>query len=385
MLLFTLVACNNGTPDDTAPPPVTDGCLPTEAGYANVEPILIEACGDCHGSEPLYGAPYSLVEGYADLVAGPPGERKTDAVLESLMNGTMPQGSTLEHNDLDTLVEWTSCGEQHAVHGPDLEANRPIWEAPPDPPEGTEPLDLLVPEQTVDVDDIDDYRNFNFTNLVDQDVVIHRIEPVIDEDRVLHHITLSQEGGFPYLYAWAPGTGAIQFPDGGIVLKPSDTLELQVHYNNGAGIENAKDNSGIRLWVSAEADTLYGMMSPSTWDMAIPPGEYREYTQQCTVSTDFEILAGLPHMHETGSTFKHVLTRSNGTQESLIELTGWDFERQYFYEIPVSVKSGDTLTMTCGYENTTNQTVHAGLGTADEMCFDFLVVTPAEAQVQCAW
>ena len=384
MLLLMLVACP-GTQEDSGPPPVTDSCLPIEAGYANVEPILIEACGDCHGTEPRYGAPYSLVDGYADLVAGPPGERKTDAMLDSLMAGTMPQGSTLEHNALDTLVEWTSCGEEHAVHGPDLEANRPIWEAPPEPPEGTEALDLLVPEQTIDVDDIDDYRDFTFSNLVDQDMVIHRIEPVIDEDRVLHHITLAQDAGFPYLYAWAPGTGPIQFPDGGMVLRPGDELALQLHYNNGAGLENAKDTSGVRLWISAEADVLYGMMSPSTWDMVVPPGEYREFTQTCTVSQDFEIVAGLPHMHEIGSTFKHVLTRNDGTQESLIELTGWDFERQYFYEIPVSVKSGDTLTMTCGYQNTTDQTVYAGLGTADEMCFDFLVVTPAAAQAQCAW
>ena len=119
MLLLMLVACP-GTQEDSGPPPVTDSCLPIEAGYANVEPILIEACGDCHGTEPRYGAPYSLVDGYADLVAGPPGERKTDAMLDSLMAGTMPQGSTLEHNALDTLVEWTSCGEEHAVHGPDL-------------------------------------------------------------------------------------------------------------------------------------------------------------------------------------------------------------------------------------------------------------------------
>ena len=68
MLLFILVACP-GTQEDSGPPPVADSCLPIEAGYANVEPILIEACGDCHGTEPRYGAPYSLVDGYEDLVA----------------------------------------------------------------------------------------------------------------------------------------------------------------------------------------------------------------------------------------------------------------------------------------------------------------------------
>ena len=44
----------------------------------------------------------------------------------------------------------------------------------------------------------------------------------------------------------------------------------------------------------------------------------------------------------------------------------------------------DQLRMRCGYDNPTNETVTAGLGTSDEMCFDFMVVTPAAAAAQCA-
>ena len=381
MTLLALLSCTDAAPtDDSAPVPV-DGCVPFEAGYANVEPILESECGSCHGVEPDFGAPYSLVDGYADLVAGTVGERKVDAVLAELLAGTMPQGGDLSHTDLDTLIGWSSCGVEHAPESSDLIVNREVWDAPDSPPEGAEALDLLVSDQSVGVNDIDDYRTFEFENLVDDSVYIRRIEPVIDESRVLHHITLTRGPGYPYLYAWAPGTNAIEFPDGGMVLGPGDKLNLEVHYNNGAGIEDAVDNSGLRLWISDEADVVYGMMSPQTWDMYIPAGETREFTAKCTATADFQIYAGMPHMHEVGSTFVHEVERADGTVENLVELSGWSFEQQHFYAMPMTINAGDKMRMTCGYDNTTDTAVQAGLGTSDEMCFDFLVVTPASASL----
>jgi hypothetical protein len=75
--------------------------------------------------------------------------------------------------------------------------------------------------------------------------------------------------------------------------------------------------------------------------------------------------------------------RADGSVENLIELSGWSFESQFFYEMPAQVRAGDQLVMTCGYFNDTDQVVVAGLATSDEMCFDFLVVTPASAEGQC--
>lgn len=385
LLLLAAAGCTRATDDTDDSTPVAD-CVPFEAAYdANAAAILETSCGSCHGATPEFGAPYSLVDGYADLLAGPEGERKVDAIVQVLLDGSMPPENSpqLSHNDLDTLMGWASCGLEHPDESDGLVASRDVWEAPADPPADATAVDLLVGDQVVDVDDIDDYRQFTFTNLVETTQFIRRIDPVVDETRVLHHITLTYGSGFPYLYAWAPGTGAIEFPDGGMAIEPGDSFIVEVHYNNGAGIPDAVDNSGVRMWVADPVGTEYGMASPNTWRMNIPPGESREYTHTCKATMDFDVHAGMPHMHEVGSTFSHTVERADGSIESLIELTGWSFEAQYFYEMPVHINEGDILRMTCGYVNDTDQTVVAGLGTSDEMCFDFLVVTPASAATQC--
>ena len=72
-----------------------------------------------------------------------------------------------------------------------------------------------------------------------EDRFIRRIEPLIDETRVVHHILVTIDRdrprddrddfkciGFPpgdgYVYAWGPGQEAIQFDDGGLRLGPGD-------------------------------------------------------------------------------------------------------------------------------------------------------------------
>lgn len=379
-LLALVAACTGGTDEPE--------CVPAASNYDDtIHPILEAKCGTCHGEEPQFGAPYSLVDGYDDLIAGSDGSRKVDRALDAVLSGRMPQesGEPLTHNELDTLVGWLSCGTEHADDPTGLVANRDVWEAPPSAPAGATPIELTAVNESVGLDAIDDYREFSFANIVQADQFIRRIEPIIDESRVLHHITLTRPQGFPFLYAWAPGTQAIEFPDGGIRLTPNQELKIQIHYNNGAGVEDAVDSSGVRLWVSDPTGTEYGMASPSTWNISVPPNSTQSVTQTCTATMDFTVVAGFPHMHEIGSTFNHDVIRSDGTVDNLINLTGWSFESQYFYEMDVDVRAGDRLEMTCGYDNPHDYTVRAGEGTTDEMCFDFLVVTPASAMTQCAF
>ena len=91
----------------------------------------------------------------------------------------------------------------------------------------------------------------------------------------------------------------------------------------------------------------------------------------------------MPHMHEIGDAYTHTLERMDGTTESIIDLSGWSFDLQFFYEYDVEVKAGDTLKLTCKYVNDQDFDVRAGQGTTDEMCFNFMYVTPATASLDC--
>ncbi len=406
-LLLALAACSGPDPvelDPTDDPtvvdtdvPVTDtedtdvlttpaGCVPTrEAFETNAMPAIERNCLECHGEPTQFGAPWSVLD-YDELVAGDAPDRKVDLMLERLLDRTMPPPTAglMPHADLDTLVGWASCGLVHPDPSVGLEASQPVWEAPPKPPAGTTAVNLSANGHFVDVDDIDAYEYFLFGNLVNQDVFVRRMEAVIDESRVVHHITLHHLVGYDYLYTWAPGTGAIEFPDGGIRLRPNDGLIMEIHYNNGAGIADVYDSSGIRLWVGDTTGTEWGMAAPSVYDLDIPAGSSGlENSDTCRATMDFEILAGMPHMHEIGSTLEHVIERQDGTEETLIELSGWSFEAQYFYEMPAQIQSGDRLRLTCTYDNPHAFDVGWGEGTSDEMCFNFIYVTPPAAAFQC--
>lgn len=375
-------------PVDTDTTPETDpthppACVPDAAAFElNARPVIERACGTCHGDPTDFGAPYSLLD-YQFLVTGP--ERPVDAMLEQLMAGTMPPSTQglMPHADLDTLVGWASCGLQHPDFSEGVQSSQPVWEAPADPPAGTTVINLSADNHPVDLDDIDDYQYFTFRNLTDDDVFIRRMNAVIDESRVVHHITLHYLLGYDYLYTWAPGTGAIEFPDGGLRLKRSDVLVMEVHYNNGAGIPDVLDSSGIQLWVGEPVGTEWGMASPGVWDLNATPNGLSSSTEDCHVTQDFRIIAGMPHMHEIGDSLEHIIIRQDGTEESLVEVTGWSFESQYFYEQDAEIHDGDTLRLTCTFDNPYDYEVNWGQGTSDEMCFNFIYVTPPSAAFQC--
>jgi len=158
-----------------------------------------------------------------------------------------------------------------------------------------------------------------------------------------------------------------------------DAFVLQIHYNNGAGAAGVRDSSGIRVYHDAPGGPEYALaeVGPGVFFSSIPAGGTRSSDATCQVNSDVELFATWPHMHEIGSAFDQSVTRT-GTNalESIVALTGWAFEAQLIYDTPMSLKVGDRIKTGCTWENYKNFTVSAGLGSADEMCFSFMYVTP---------
>ncbi len=372
-------------------------CVPDESTWhETIEPTVDTYCGDCHGDPPDHGAPYSLTD-YDALVDDSDGLRKVDAMAGELIDGRMPPPGypPLDHADLDTLVAWATCGEEHPDYGAELDASAPVWEAPEEAPEGLDYFDVTAENYEVGPDVVDDYRCFAIEVPVESDRFIRRIEPVIDDGRVLHHSLVSVDRSqnvspgsfscplFPpgdeFLYAWGPGQTALEFDDGGIRIGADDRIVLQLHYNNGAGFHNVTDSSGMRVFYDDPADTEYAMDEVEIMAIDIPPEATAEETTTCTVRHDVDLVATWPHMHEIGDEFEQVVHRQDGTTETVVELTGWHFEAQYLYHTPMSLEEGDELSITCRWDNPHDRSVRFGTGTEDEMCFSFMYFTPSYA------
>jgi hypothetical protein len=364
-------------------------------------PALSRACGDCHGSSPEYGAPYSFAD-YDFLVAGELGQRPVDRIIARLAEGDMPPAPfpAPSHNDFDTMVLWSSCGLQHPDYQLGLTSNAPVFLPSDEPPSATNTWEIRAGGFSVGEHVTNRYQCWAQDVPFDSPQLIKRIEVDLDETRVLHHIVLYRdtnlrhEGSFrcsgtpsdsDFLYAWAPGQDAIQFENGGLLVEPGERYILQIHYNNAAGIADVSDDSAIRVHYGEVDGTTYGMFVPGPdIGIIVSPNSEHTVTGVCRITEEITLLAGMPHMHEAGRSFRADVIRPDGTIINLIELTGWSFEAQLFYEMPITLYPGDELLTTCSFENlSSDMTIFFGDETEDEMCFNFLYATPVTRQRFC--
>ncbi|MEZ4458752.1 MAG: hypothetical protein R3E66_03300 [bacterium] len=392
---------SNNTTNSNNTNTTNGGCVPDRAAWdAEMASIVQTHCATCHGGTPTYGAPQSLVT-YEDLLVQRGDLTEAHLLATRVALGTMPPIGMpgVPDDEAEKLVQWASCGEQSLMPNSRLTSTAPVFLAPEDPPAGAQTIDMVANQFAVGEDVTDLYQCFTFDAGVDAEKFVKRIEVVEDKKDVLHHIVFLRDpqkkapaephncvgmpAGSDYLYAWAPGTGPIQFPEGGFRIRPDEQFVVQIHYNNGARVPNVRDSSGIRLYVDEPMGTEYGMIAPGPLAFAIPGKTVKDVTGNCVMAEDWKVLAGMPHMHENGSAFKQVIKRKDGTEEPFIALTNWSFETQLFYGLPVDLKAGDTLVTTCTFDNQSLGAVSSGPRTQDEMCFNFMYVTPPPSARYC--
>jgi mono/diheme cytochrome c family protein len=380
-------------------------CVPDEATFtSDIRPRIERYCGQCHGETPDFGAPSSLLDHDRLLAEGPMGVRLVDLIASRLHDGTMPPTGMprVAEAEADAIASWASCGAVDVPPATGLVSSAPPFLAPDEGPAGLEALDFLANKYAVGPDVRDDYHCFVFDADVTEDRFVRRFEMVYDETRVLHHLVLLRDperhsadtdydcydgSGMPpgsqYLYAWAPGQSAIEFPEGGLRISPGERFIVQIHYNNGASVPDVRDSSGVRLLHGPAEGTEYGMIAIGPTDFAIPPRMRRTTASRCTVREESTLFVGMPHMHLLGTDFHQSVARAGGAVDPIIQLGGWSFETQLFYDFRVALHPGDVITTRCTFQNTTSETVTSGEDTNDEMCFDFAYVTPPPSQRYC--
>ena len=395
---------------DAAPPVVPPdagpgaSCVPDRALWDTRIAAEVDGfCGACHGGiMPQYGAPGGFDD--YDTLLGPsptfPDARLVDRLAIRAGDGTMPP-TTWPHPPapvLDAIVDWASCGTLDADPREGLVSSEPVFAAPAAAPADLPYFDLTANAYPLAVDAIDDYRCFTVTAPVDGPRFIKRFEVNLEDTRIVHHIVLLRDPlgmapdgswscfdmpeGSDYLYAWAPGQDALEFPDGGLRVEPGARFVLQIHYNNALALPDVSDDSGVRLYHGPPEGTEYGMVAIGPVAFNIPARARTDVSGLCDLGAPSTMLAGMPHMHTLGSTFHQTIHRADGTEEPLIGLTGWDFNAELFYHLPVELGPGDRIETVCGFENEGNM-VRSGARTQDEMCFNFAYVTPPPTARYC--
>jgi hypothetical protein len=205
---------------------------------------------------------------------------------------------------------------------------------------------------------------------------------------------------------WAPGQGVVRFPgDSGVLIRPTDKLVVQVHYNLADPKQRGKlDTTHVRFELAADVqnvaifatpDALLESMFGPEPDTLAPgkPSVLYSFTRSLA-ELELEDEVGLlspaqlaqlklwgvmPHMHERGRKLQMRLkTAAQADMQCGVDVQNWDFhwQRMYFYQQPWQLHDGAELEVTCDFDTATAQApVLPGWGTSNEMCLTTLFFT----------
>jgi len=305
--------------------------------------------------------------------------------------------------------------ENKAVLEAWVDAGAPLGD-PSEAPNGTDtgevadPFDLQLlgsvpytPDFTNDGKN--DYRCFDVTPGIEDDMYITGFGAILDNTPYVHHIVLyttdnnpqdpkpaegfpcdgTGESGWDYLAGWAPGAANTSFDPGeGIALSSDTRLILQMHYfNSGA---TGTDQSGMGLWMAPQVSKAIYPYPLGIGGFTIEAGAD---AHEESVGLDWEsaypaidVVGIWPHMHVLGTGINVRVEHEDNTETCVMNQDAWDFHNQVpvLLKEPVVVEGGDRIELTCRWDNSAEnpnqfndppEDVHFGEGTEDEMCFAF--------------
>lgn len=397
--------------------------------HQHAAPILSRYCAGCHVAGGI--APFAL-DDYATA--------KQNAYMMRLAveKGTMPPwlpndaglplrySRKLRPEDHDLLLRWIDGGavEGDASAPPKHQVPAAETVEPPRPDLRLDPGTSYQPNESKS----DDYRCFIVHDELPKDLYVQAAAIAPDQATIVHHVVvfevptagvakvrakLGKDGKPGYdcfggagadadarvLMAWAPGAVPARFPPNTAVqMKAGSIVVMQVHYNL-VNRQHGADRTTAVLEVLPSPPPQLAQI----WPVADPQGLYIKAGDPAALQTIklevwllqayYQFPAGnmllhgvAPHMHLRGK--RQTVSIDGGPL--LLEIPRWDFQWQlpYRFQNPVELRPQDTIVLECEYDNSAaNQPLENGVrqpprdlrwgeGTTDEMCLNFLYVTP---------
>lgn len=386
----------------------------TALGWCDVQPVLATNCSNCHGQQPKYGAPMSLMT-YADLqapskiVSGQKIYQRVGARVHDIQKPMPPSGFVLPAPAMTSLDSWIAAGAPLGVQSVCPTSS------PPDivPPPGAAPIVPsvgmpAVPPPTGDDWPADCGERYKFVSNSGGrkssvpagqppyfnisipapwgagDAQALMFKPIIDNEKVIHHYILYAADG-SFVNGWAPGDNGMKLPPNVGLAMPGGVYRLEVHYNNQTGTTQT-DGSGVEVCIAkTPRKNLAAVHWLGSLAIVVPPHQPATVSSTCVPSVKggaVHLISVSPHMHRTGAHAKMVLNRKGGPAEVLHDLP-FSFDDQRKYPLPengkavdVVLNAGDTITSTCTFMNDTDGLITFGQATENEMCFFFTVAWP---------
>jgi len=172
------------------------------------------------------------------------------------------------------------------------------------------------------------------------------------------------------VYAGGLGTDDLVFPAGAAVhLLAGQYLNLNLHLSQ-TGATTLTGTSGVLVQTVAPVQHEVDMFFAGTVVISLPSNSTHTQQGGCSAASDYHIVALWPYMHQLGTHQQFVVADSATSTATTLLDADYSFTSQVNHPIASAlVQSGDTLTTTCTWVNTTGATVGEGDGIASEQCF----------------
>jgi cytochrome c551/c552 len=394
---------------DAAPPPG----LPCD-----VDAVLATHCRTCHSDPPQFGAPLPLTTWAALHRPSPsdPSSQVYQVVAKKIADDLDPMPPSpnprLSAADRKTLADWVAGG-----------APSSSVVCPPLPPQASTALACadadkvsLAPASpyAMPAELGDQYVCWGVDLMKNPARQVTAFAPRIDNTKISHHVVLYETpdtvsptptpcksaASLPWrmVFGWAPGVSALTLPDD--VGYPIGTTTpthyvVQMHYSNPQHLTGQTDASGFDLCTGAPRANEADVLAFGTQSIKIPPqpppGGVYSLACKYTVPSELaglHLLAAMPHMHKLGVRMSTVLKPAAAGGGALADLgtqPNFTFETQAWLPLSATIATGDVVTTTCGWTNTTGVEVDFGEKTTDEMCYSFTMYYPRVQASAWSW
>jgi hypothetical protein len=362
----------------------------------DVDAIVKQKCQNCHGADPTFGAPQSLVT-HDQLAAVAP------RVIARIKDAAKPMppvpNPTLSAAEISTLEGWVNGGMPTSTEACRSAPSRPTTQPLNCTPD--QHLQAPTPYEMQQGGGTDQYVCVGVDITNTQKRHITAMGPKVDNAKILHHILVFQSTtsfgnvakpcqafdskSWRLMGGWAPGGTNLELPaEAGYPEEKGVThWVVQFHYNNANNLAGQKDNSGFELCTTDQLrPNDAAVLAFGTISINLPPHSDVSTTCDYTLGTQFakgaQFFNASPHMHTRGTGLGTVrIPKGSTTPETIFDHPNFSFENQANFPIQKQATQGDVMRTTCKWKNTSDQSISFGENTSDEMCFDFLGYYPA--------
>ena len=361
--------------------------------HEDVAPILDAHCMQCHDTDgigPMVFDSYESTLPWAEAIAATTANRTMPPkqVVGDGSCGDFRDPWWVSDADIQTLTDWADAGAPEGPEGT-ARSSAPLPTLDPTlvastPEFAPEPLGSETAE-------FDEYRCFLLDMDFDEPTFLTGYDVIPGNPALVHHLigvivdpedqssdptmtngermaALDAESpdreGWPCItgagsgirydsdpVAWAPGQGAVNYPEGhGVQIPAGSKFVAQIHYNLiDPASEGQTDSSTVKLRTEPSVDRVMFPLYLDfllAFDDVLPPGEtsylYDNSLRLSDLGVPFgvDLIGVMPHMHGYGRELILEVERAGGENECLVDVDDWNFDWQFAYFYDNARRSG---------------------------------------------